>query len=304
MLVVPPGQGGSPGGRSSSGGGGSGRAPTTGGNGFAGWEVKQTPNGPQVVGAVTSSGQLIPPGGVWPGTGGKRLIVPPGFNGQGPPNIGGGNPGAPGGGPPFVPPGSRSATSPNSIQTGGAGGASSLWTNKLGGVLSGMFPFISDLLGGAAGGGPGGAAAAGAAVSTGGAIEDFAGVFANIGSLLGQFLRGVEILFTPTFWVRAVCFLIGLPAVTYGLFQLGHARSGGATALGITAVGSGLVFLFLAFHNLPDTVNSPGSLATFLKQEIQGGSGVSLTAAAQPYTTASIMEPPLTPGTAATAAGP
>lgn len=298
MLVVPPGSGGSPGGRGGSGGsggsgGGGGSSKPVPAPGFSGWEVTQTPHGPVIVGAVTSTGQLIRPGGVWPGTGGKRLIVPSNLNSPG--TVG--SAGAPGGGPPFVPPGATSGggggagTPGGGTSTGGTTGASassSLWS-----VLSKMFPFITDF---------GNQLPTVSTGSTGSALEDIASVFGQIGALMGQFLRGVEILFTPTFWVRAVAFVLGLPVTTYGLIQLGRANSGGGTAMGITATGAGLVLLFLAFHNLPSTVNSPGTLAGFLKQEIQGGAV--LTAASQPYTTASIMEQPLSASTAATTAGP
>ena len=279
----------SSGGTGSSGGGG-GPIPAPG---FSGWEVTQTPHGPVVVGAVTSTGQLIRPGGIWPGTGGKRLIVPANFNSHSPATVGGGG-GVPsgGGGGGFPSSGGGGGVSPSGgTSTGGTTGTSA--SSSLWGVLSKMFPFITDF---------GNQLPTVSTGSTGSALEDIASVFGQIGALAGQFLRGVEILFTPTFWVRAVAFVIGLPVTTYGLIQLGRASSGGGTAMGITAVGAGLVLLFLAFHNLPSTVNSPGTLAGFLKQEIQGGAV--LTAASVPYTTASIMEQPLSASAAATTAGP
>lgn len=301
VRVVPPGQGGSPGHHSTgSGGGGGGISSSSGGAkgaipapGFSGWEVQQTPQGPRVIGAVTSTGQLIRPGGVWPGTGGKRLIVPPNFNSSSPANV---SPGAPGGGPPFVPPpsgggggGGGGFTSPVSVGGSGTSASSSLST-----ALGGMFPFITDF---------GNALPTVSIGSIGSTIEDVAQVFGKIGALLGQGLRGVEILFTPTFWVRAACFFIGVPVGIYGLIQLGRANSGGGTAMGILATSAAFMFLFLAFHNLPDTVTSPGTLASFIQSEIQGGGGISLTAASQPYPTASIMEPPLPASSVSPSAG-
>lgn len=179
--------------------------------------------------------------------------------------------------------------------TQGAGGSGALPASSgLLGVLSQMFPFITDF-------GNALPAQSGSVLPTGTALEDIAQVFGQIGALLGQTLRGVELLFTPTFWLRVILFLLALPMLAYGAHHLARGQSGAGVAAGIAVTGVAAIFLFGAFHNIPTSVNSPGTFAQWLHDSFTGQA--TLTAAAVPVN--SLMEPPLTaPGAAPATAGP
>jgi Lysozyme like domain len=181
---------------------------------------------------------------------------------------------------------------PTSVPTSSAGPG---WAQDMLGVIGGMFPFSQQIA-------QAGSTVSGAVsglVGTGTAIEDVAGVFAGIGSLVGQFLRGIEILFTPTFWLRVICFVFAVPAGVSGLFFLSRSKSGSETALGILSVSVSALLLFVALHNIPPQVNSPGTLAAFIKTGLQGGTMLTAAPASAkpgaPYTLgAAVMAPPLT----------
>jgi NlpC/P60 family len=126
--------------------------------------------------------------------------------------------------------------------------------------------------------GLGGTAAAAAATTT--------GFLQWPGEITGFFTgaaTAVDWLLQPSHWVRIICALAGAWGVGGGVWQLSHAggsASGGggmqiiprpaALPLGILMVGGGGVLLFIAFHNLPPTVDGVGPLLSYLQAQVKG----------------------------------
>jgi hypothetical protein len=120
-----------------------------------------------------------------------------------------------------------------------------------------------------------GAGAAVAAQTTGllSIPTDVIGFFTSAGTAL-------DWLLSPSHWVRIIAGVSGAGLTLTGVWQLSHAggQAGGFTViprpaalpLGILMVGVGGVLLFVAFHNLPDNVDSFPALLGWLQSEVKG----------------------------------
>ena len=111
------------------------------------------------------------------------------------------------------------------------------------------------------------------------------------------FLGWIAWLFVPNHWIRILCFLLGVPLVGVGVFTMtrtGRAYqmtvavpgvgpqsvpvAGGqlAPALGIAEVTFGAVLLFIAFHNLPDNVQTFPGLVSYVQSKVSTGAASKL----------------------------
>jgi hypothetical protein len=127
------------------------------------------------------------------------------------------------------------------------------------------------------------------------AVEDIAQAvagFGNVASEVQHLIGMVAWWFVPSHIVRVLSFLVGAPLVGFGIWNLTRTgqpysvnvpgvgavpASGGsiAPAVGIMEVTAGSVLLFVAFHNLPETVTDLPSLLTFIQSAVAkpGGGG-------------------------------
>lgn len=134
------------------------------------------------------------------------------------------------------------------------------------------------------------------------AVQDaggVAGALSNIGDSIKTFEEVVAWFLVPSHWVRIFCGIGGGFFVIYGIALMsrtGRAYSvsnpaagmsvmgfsppsripapGGelAPAMGIAAVTIGAILLFVAFHNLPDTVGTFPEFISYLQQGVKSGS--------------------------------
>jgi hypothetical protein len=167
----------------------------------------------------------------------------------------------------------QSLTSPASGGGGGGGGSSATGgtggTNNSPAVTIGGFPVPGfGTVGQAAG-----TAANGLGILD--ILARFAKDFNGLVGLFNAFLADIEWLFVPSNWVRIFAFLFGIGAMLPGIWALmktGSGQHGDITmALGILLVTFGGVMLFIAFHNLPTTVQDLGGLLNYITDGIQSG---------------------------------
>jgi hypothetical protein len=110
--------------------------------------------------------------------------------------------------------------------------------------------------------------------STGAALGGIFQAMTGIAADLNAALAGIEWLFYPSHWVRIYCFWCGLVLGLFGLRSLSRASDGGTSlAAGILLVTLSGVFLFLAFHNLPDDVKDLQGLLGYISNGIRTRSG-------------------------------
>ena len=111
-------------------------------------------------------------------------------------------------------------------------------------------------------------------------VADVGNAIATISNTISSVLTAIDWIFKPQSWIRAIAFLGGTVSVGTGVILL--AGSGGessplhvvkpaALPIGIASVGFGGILLFIAFHNLPDTVIDFPSLAGYVANEIRSG---------------------------------
>jgi hypothetical protein len=125
------------------------------------------------------------------------------------------------------------------------------------------------------------------------ATEDVAQALAgisNVFSELQHLVGAVAWFFVPSHIVRVVSFVLAVPLVGFGLFNLTRSgqpssidagplgkvpMAGGtlAPAIGIAELTAGAVLLFIAFHNLPATVVDLPSLLTYIQSNVAQPSG-------------------------------
>jgi hypothetical protein len=129
---------------------------------------------------------------------------------------------------------------------------------------------------------------AGAAQST----TDVATAVGQLSNDISTVMGWVSWLFVPNHWIRIISFLLGVPLVGVGIITMtrtGRAyqmtvsvpgagqqtlpAAGGelAPALGIIEVTLGAVLLFIAFHNLPDSVQNFPQLMSFMQSKVSTG---------------------------------
>jgi hypothetical protein len=127
-------------------------------------------------------------------------------------------------------------------------------------------------------------------------IAGAASSVADVGTAVGQlsndvseFMGWVSWLFVPSHWIRIICFMLGVPLVGIGIFTMTRtgrpysatvAVPGGgqqtvpapggelAPALGIAEVTFGAVLLFIAFHNLPESVQTFPQLLSHVQGQV------------------------------------
>jgi hypothetical protein len=110
--------------------------------------------------------------------------------------------------------------------------------------------------------------------STGAALGGIFQAMTGIAADLNAALAGIEWLFYPSHWVRIYCFWCGLVLGLFGLRSLSRASDGGTSlATGILLVTLSGMFLFLAFHNLPDDVKDLQGLLGYISNGIRTRSG-------------------------------
>jgi Transglycosylase SLT domain len=118
-------------------------------------------------------------------------------------------------------------------------------------------------------------------------VADVGSAVAGIGKDLSTFMHYVSWLFVPSHWIRIICFVLGVPLVGIGVVVMVKGTqpvpvsvgpvstqvSGGsiAPAVGIAEVTAGSVLLFIAFHNLPDSVDSFPALLSYMQSKITTG---------------------------------
>lgn len=101
--------------------------------------------------------------------------------------------------------------------------------------------------------------------------------------------EGLDWFFHPNHWIRifagiggGILFLggtfqlfhtgSGIPVSAYGVSTTVNVPSSASLPLGILSVGIGALLLFVAFHNLPDTVDSFPSFIGYLTDQVKTGS--------------------------------
>jgi hypothetical protein len=107
-------------------------------------------------------------------------------------------------------------------------------------------------------------------VSTATGISGVWQALTAIGTDLNAMMKSVEWLFVPGHWIRIICFGNGVVLGLLGVRSLSRASDGGSSlAAGILLVTLSGVFLFLAFHNLPDDVKDFQGLLGFISDGIR-----------------------------------
>jgi hypothetical protein len=127
------------------------------------------------------------------------------------------------------------------------------------------------------GAGLGGAAGIGQSLGRQGGLAGIGQAIGSIASWLNGLTTAVDWLLNPTHWVRLYAGASGGAFVLLGIVIL--SRTGGdlaavhpvALPLGMLCIGIGGVLLFVAFHNLPDTVQNFPSMLGFIQQGIRSG---------------------------------
>jgi hypothetical protein len=98
-------------------------------------------------------------------------------------------------------------------------------------------------------------------VSTATGISGVWQALTAIGTDLNAMMKSVEWLFVPGHWIRIICFGNGVVLALLGMRSLSRASTEDtALATGILLTVLSGVFLFIAFHNLPDDVTDLQSL--------------------------------------------
>jgi len=94
----------------------------------------------------------------------------------------------------------------------------------------------------------------------------------GIAAGIGKFAQAIDWFFTPNHWIRIFAGIGGGISVIAGAWALTHVGGdpGASLPVGVALVGLGGIGLFIAFHNLPDTVVDPGTLFGFLADSIHG----------------------------------
>jgi len=167
----------------------------------------------------------------------------------------------------------------------GGGGSPSPWGAWLGGIIHGLVP--AESWGTAFSQGQ---AVAGAA----GGLEDVATAVSGIANTIFTLEQKIAWFFVPNHWIRIFAGIAGVWLTGIGVIAMSRTgRSytasvagvpvpapGGqlAPALGILEVTAGAVLLFIAFHNLPDNVQTFPQFLSHLQQQVQSGNAASTTA--------------------------
>ena len=119
-----------------------------------------------------------------------------------------------------------------------------------------------------------------------GAVSDTAQSLLVLASPLEDLVNGIDWLFHPNHWIRIMAGVSGGTLVAVGAFQLSHTGSeipvsayGVSTSVGVPQaaslpmgvlfVGVGGILLFVAFHNLPDSVTSFPDFLGFLSDSVK-----------------------------------
>jgi hypothetical protein len=129
--------------------------------------------------------------------------------------------------------------------------------------------------------------------------SDVAAAVASAGAPLLAIARGIDWLFYPNHWIRIFAGIAGLGFTGAGLFMMAHVDASvpvsaygvsssvhapkATLPLGILFTGLGAGGLFVAFHNVPDDVQTLPQFLAFLTDRVRAGqvpSGSSNTAAA------------------------
>lgn len=122
-------------------------------------------------------------------------------------------------------------------------------------------------------------------LGTSAGIADVGNALATASNTFSTVVSSVDWLFVPSHWVRILAGIGGTALTVGGVFQLSHTGStvnvpmmGDVSSpravslpLGILMVGAGGVLLFVAFHNLPSTVDNFPALVGWLSDEIRSG---------------------------------
>jgi hypothetical protein len=95
----------------------------------------------------------------------------------------------------------------------------------------------------------------------------------GIAAGIGKFAQAIDWFFTPNHWIRIFAGVGGGISVVAGAWALTHVGDQRVTSLpvGVALVGVGGIGLFVAFHNLPDTVVDPATFAAYLADQLHGG---------------------------------
>src|SRR5215469_6964813 len=134
-------------------------------------------------------------------------------------------------------------------------------------------------------------------------VGDVGTAVAGLANVLATFEHWMAWLFVPSHWVRIICGVLGVPLVGVGILTMtkgaqpipvnfaggavGTEVSGGsmAPALGIAEVTAGAILLFIAFHNLPDNVQTFPQLLSHIQAQVQGTGTSSTPAGPKPTVT-------------------
>ena len=162
-------------------------------------------------------------------------------------------------------------------------------TGKPVGAVPGWLSWLKEFIPGVGGLDPGGGSGGGGGIL--GIPADIGSALSSIADTLGKAEQAVEWFLVPNHWVRIFCGFFGTGLVAWGLWAMsrtGRAYSatipvagqvpvpeGGqlAPAMGIGAVTTGSVLLFVAFHNLPASVTDFPSFIGHLQAGLKGGTG-------------------------------
>ena len=103
--------------------------------------------------------------------------------------------------------------------------------------------------------------------------QSFEGIWKSLDTIVKEIdavLTGIEWLFVPSHWVRIIAFVFGLGTSLPAVYYLSKAGSGDLSlAIGILLTVLAGLFFFVAFHNLPEDVNSFSALIGWLSDSIR-----------------------------------
>jgi hypothetical protein len=139
---------------------------------------------------------------------------------------------------------------------------------------------------------------------TAGTVADAATAIGQLTNDVSELMGWIAWLFVPSHWIRILAFMTGAPLVAIGVVTMTRTgrpyqatisvpgagpqtvpMAGGqlAPALGIAEVTIGAVLLFIAFHQLPESVQTFPQFLSYMQTRVgtaaaskQGGGGVTL----------------------------
>jgi hypothetical protein len=106
-------------------------------------------------------------------------------------------------------------------------------------------------------------------------VTDVPHALALVAAPFVKIADALDWFFHPSHWIRLFCGFGGGFLTLGGIWQMSHTSSlepsSASLPMGIAETGLGALLLFVAFHNLPDTVATFPDFIGYLSDEIRGG---------------------------------